>query len=118
MVNIRNSASCNVFKRVILKFIRPEPSQVFNVDSSEGLKVLTRIRLGLSHLADDKFRDNFQDSINFICSCGQELEASTHFLLHCSNYHCARQTLFTKINIIDSSILKQNDEVITKLALW
>ena len=31
-VNIRNSASCNVFKRVILKFTRPEPNQVFNVD--------------------------------------------------------------------------------------
>ena len=31
-VNIRNSVSCNVFKRVILKFTRPEPNQVFNVD--------------------------------------------------------------------------------------
>ena len=32
-----NSASCNVFKRVILKFTTPEANQVFNVDSSEGL---------------------------------------------------------------------------------
>ena len=63
-VNIRNSASCNVFKRVILKFTRPEPNQVFNVDSSEGLKFLTRIRLGLSHLVDHKFRHNFQDCVN------------------------------------------------------
>ena len=44
-VNIRNSASCNVFKKVILKLIRPEPSQVLNADSSEGLKFLKRIRL-------------------------------------------------------------------------
>ena len=44
-VNIRNSASCNIFEKVILKFIRPETNQVFNVDSSEGLKFLTRIRL-------------------------------------------------------------------------
>ena len=58
-VNIRNSTSCNVFKRVILKFIRPEPNQVFNVESSEGLKSLTKVRLGLSHLADHKFRHNF-----------------------------------------------------------
>ena len=63
-VNIHNSTSCNVFKRVILKFIRREPNQVFNVDSSEGLKFLTRIRLGLSHLADHKFRHNFQDCVN------------------------------------------------------
>ena len=80
-VNIRNSASCNFFKRVILKFTRPEPNQVFNVDSSEGLKFLTRIRLGLSHLADHKFRQNCQDCVNPVCSCGQEIETSTHFLL-------------------------------------
>ena len=60
-VNIHNSTSCNVFKRVILKFIRPEPNEVFNVESSEGLKFLARIRLGLSLLADHKFRHNFQD---------------------------------------------------------
>ena len=69
-VNICNSASFNVFKRVILKFIRPSPSQVINAESSEGLKFLTRIRLGLRFLADHKFRHNFQDCGNPICSCG------------------------------------------------
>ena len=88
---------------------------MFNVDSSEGLKFLTRIRLGLTHLADHEFRDNFQNCVNPICSCSQEIEISTYFLLHCSNYHCARQTLFDKVNKIDSTILKQNEQVITKL---
>ena len=96
-VNICNLAFCNVFKRVILKFTRPEPNQVFNVDSSEGLKFLTRIRLGLSHLADHKFRHNFQDCVNPVYSCGQEIETSTH-------YHCTRQTLFEKVKKIDSTI--------------
>ena len=45
-VNIPNSPFCNVFKKVMLKLIRPKPNQVFNIDSSEGLKLLTRIRLG------------------------------------------------------------------------
>ena len=39
-VNSRNLTSCNVLKKVILKFIRPEPNQVLNVDSSEGLASL------------------------------------------------------------------------------
>ena len=117
-VNIRNSAYCNVFKRVILKFIRPEPNQVFDLDNSEGLKFLTRIRLGLSRLVDHKFRHNFQDCVNSVCSCSQEIESSTHFLLHFSNYHCARQTLFEKVKKIDSSILNQNDQFITKLLLF
>ena len=103
------------FKKVILKIIRPEPNQKLNIDSSEGLKFLTRIRLGLSHLADHKFRQNFQDCVNPICSCGLEIETSTHFLNHCSNYDCARQTLFEKVSKIDSIMLKQNVQVITKL---
>ena len=113
-VNICNSASCNVFNKVILKIIRPKPSQVLNIDSSEGLKFLTRIWFGLSHLADHKFRQNSQDCINPICSWSQEIETSTHFLLHCFNYDCARQTLFEKVSKVDSIMLKQNDQVITK----
>ena len=68
--SIRNSASCNVFRRVILKFIKPEPNQVFDADSSEGLKCLARIRLELSHLVEGKFRPNFQRCVNTIRSCG------------------------------------------------
>ena len=79
--NICNAASCNVFQRVTLKFIRPKPNQVFNVDSSEGLKFRKRIRLQLSHLADHKFRHKFHNCIILICSCDQEIETSTHFLL-------------------------------------
>ena len=56
--------------------------------------------------------------IEQICSCGQEIEISTYFLLHCSNYHCARQILFEKVKKIDSSILNRNDQVITKLLLF
>ena len=113
-VNIRNSVSCNVFKRVILTLTRPEPNQVFNADRSQGLKFLTRITLGLSHLADHEFMKIFQYCVNPVCSCCQEIETSTHFLLDCPNYHCARQTLFEKVKKIDSSTLKQNDQVITK----
>ena len=58
-VNIRNSALCNVFKKIILKFIRHEPNQMFNVVSSDGLKFVTRRKLRLSHLADLKFRHSF-----------------------------------------------------------
>ena len=91
---------------------------MFNVESSEGLKFLTRIRLGLSHFAEHKFRHNFQDCINPTCSYSQETETSTHFLLHYSNYQCARQTLFKKIDKIDSTILMQKKKVITKLLLF
>ena len=47
----------------------------------EGLKLLTRMRLGLGYLADHKSRHNFQDCLNPICSCGHEIETTSHFLL-------------------------------------
>ena len=64
------------------------------------------MKLDLSHLAEHKFRHNFQDYLNPICSCSQDIETTSHFLLDCLNYRCARQTFFEKDNIIDSNILQ------------
>ena len=91
---------------------------MFNAYSNEGLKFFTRIRLGLNHLADQKFRHNFKDCIKPVCSCDQKIETSTHFFIHCSNYYCARQTLFEKVKKVDSSMLKPNDQFITKFLLF
>ena len=76
------------------------------------------MRLGLSHLANHKFRHNFQDCLNPICSCGQEIETTSHFLLHCLNFRCTRKTFFEKISLLDSNILQQNDLSITKDLLF
>ena len=46
---IRKSVSYEVFKNSLLKFIRPSPKSLFNVSDSLGIKLLTRLRLGLSH---------------------------------------------------------------------
>ena len=84
----------------MLKFIRPETNRISATQNFEGLKLLTRMRLGLSHLADQKFRNNFQDYLNPTCSFDQVIEATSHFLLHCLNYRCARKTFFEKLNLI------------------
>ena len=117
-INIRNSSSINVFKKELLKFIRPEPNSTYNINDIKGLKLLTRLRLGLSHLGDHKFRHNFQDCVSPMCYCGQDIETTTHFLLHCPNHHCARKTLFDKINQVSGTILRQSDSTITKILLF
>ena len=76
------------------------------------------MRLGLSHLADHKFRHNFQDCLNPICSCSHDIETKSHFLLHCLNYRCARKTFFEKINLFGCNILQQSDLPITKDLLF
>ena len=76
------------------------------------------MRFGLSHLDDHKFRHNFQDCLNLICSCRQEIETASHFLLHYLSYCCARKTFFEKFNLIDSNILQQSDLSATKDLLF
>ena len=73
-ISIRNSSSCHTFKNLILEFIKLEPNRLSSAQKLKGLKLLTRMRLGLSHLVNHKFRHNFQDCLKPICSCGQEIE--------------------------------------------
>ena len=86
----------------MLKFIRPKPNKISSTQNFEELKLLTRMRLGLSHLAEHKFSRNFQDYLNPVCSCGHEIETTSYFLLHCLDYCCARQHFLKKLT---SSIL-------------
>ena len=116
--DIRNSDSLNVFNLSFLKFVRPVANSVFDINNPYGLKLLTRLRLGLIHLRYHKFRHNFQDCINPICDCGLETETTTHFFLHFPLFRSARQSLLMYFKKIDESILKKHDEFITKTLLY
>ena len=76
---IRNSGSLSIFKKNLLNFIRPSANSIFNIHNPYGIKLLTRLRLGLSHLCDHKFRYCFQDTLNPLCDCGNDTETTTHF---------------------------------------
>ena len=47
---IRNAESVGIFKSNILKFIRPTPRSFSNCYNHKGIRLMTRLRLGLSHL--------------------------------------------------------------------
>ena len=80
------------------------PAEVYKVHHPKGLKLLTRLRLGLSNLREHKFRHNFNDTIDPFCLCGtNNLETSEHFLLHCPTYACLRRKLF--VNLRNNNIL-------------
>ena len=77
--NLRSTASLSVFKKNLLKFIRPSRNSVFNCHNCKEIKYLTRLRLGLSHLRQHKFKHSFQDTLNPFCSCGLDVDTNTHF---------------------------------------
>ena len=76
--SLRNPASYNVFKNSILKFMRPFPNKIFQCHNPKGVKLVTILRLGLSHLRGHKFKHSFQDTLNPICSCGLDIESTSH----------------------------------------
>ena len=57
--NIRSCSSFNIFKKNIQKFIRPSANSLFNCHNSKGIKFITRLRLGLSHLTEHKIKNLF-----------------------------------------------------------
>ena len=43
--------------------------QIYNCHSPKGIKLIARLRVGLSHLCKDKFKHSFQDTLNPIWKC-------------------------------------------------
>ena len=74
-------------KNNILKFIRPSPSNVFNCNNYKGIRLITWLRVGMSQLREHKFKHNFEDCLNPICSCGADIKSTSHFLLHCPTFN-------------------------------
>ena len=81
--SIRSSESLALFQKRILQFIRPTPNRTFNCHKPIGIKLITRLRLDLSHQRDHKFKHNFLDCLNPICYCAQDIETTVYYLLHC-----------------------------------
>ena len=115
--DIRNLPSYSIFRKYLLKIIRPSPNSLYGIHDPLGVQLLTRIRLGLSHLREHKFRHNFQDTLNPLCSCSLETENSNHFFLRCQNFNASRTTLLDELNIIEPSLvfLDENEFIRTIL---
>ena len=95
---LRNSASASIIKNDLLKFIRPKNATIYKIFDHIGLKLLTRLRVNLSHLRQHKFRHNFLDTLNPLCSCSLEVESTSHYLLRCSFYADKGKVLFGSIS--------------------
>ena len=101
-----------------MEFIRPSPNNIFDIYNAYGIKLLTKLRLGLSQLNDHKFKHGFNDTRNPICICGSDIQSINQFFLHCPEYCEARQTPFHNIQSIDKMLLSQNKSSLTHLLLY
>ena len=117
-LSIQNSESLSIFKKSILQFIRPSPSNTYNCFNTKGIKYVTRLRLGLSHLCDRIFKQGFLDALNLICNCGLDIETTCHYLLHCPSFINGRTLFLNDISRITKDALSSCEATFVKLFLY
>ena len=79
------------------------PNPIYGIHNPVGLKYLTRLRVGLSHLRLHKYLHKFKDTVSKFCSCSNSTpETVEHYLLHCPSYNVIRSDLFEKLKQIIS----------------
>ena len=116
--HLASSESFSIFRSRLLKQIRPLGNSIFNVSNTIGIQHLTRLRLGLSHLREHKFRHHFNDTLNPLCPCNSEVESVSHFFLHCHFFDNERIILMNEILNIDPDINLLDDISISNLLLY
>ena len=67
---------------------------------------------------EHKFKHSFQDTLNPICNCGNDVESAIHFFLHCSLYRNERRTLLNSLVNIDHTLLDNTEFSLTQILLF
>ena len=94
-----------IFQKALLNFYRPKECSVFNIFDPVGLKLLTRLRVNLSHLREHKFRHNFLDTL-------------IHFVVVIWRFTTIRKTLLDNIVDLIGTISNLSDDKLVNLLLY
>ena len=106
------------FRKKLVSFIKPTESKTFRNYDTLGIKLLNRLRVNLSHLNEYKFRHNFVDILNHLCSCSLETERTVQVFLYCGNYTDIHITLMDELNDIDNSITSRQPNELLRIILY
>ena len=91
---------------------------MLNIHNAVGITLLTRLRLGLSHLNEHRFNHKFQNCTSPECTCSFENKSTTHFFLHCHFYIPTRATLLNNLKEIVNNLLELSDQTVTEMLLY
>ena len=99
-------------------FKRPVQNTVFNIFDPKGLKLLTCLHLGFTHLNKHRFRHNFENCVNPLCSCSLEAEDTLHYLLHCHHFDQHRLDLRDSVKSILDNFESLSDDIKKEILLY
>ena len=83
---IKGATSFSLFKASLLKMGPSHAKSTYKFHNSVGIRLLMRLCLDLSHLNEHRFRHNFADFVNLLCSCSIKPETTLHFFLQYHNF--------------------------------
>ena len=89
-----------------------------NLHNPLGLKLQTSLTVGLSHLNEHRFNQNFENFRNPLYSCSLEVESTPYFFLHCYNFVNIKNNLLNKLYSINCDISNCSDSSLTELILY
>ena len=118
MLILKNAKSYMCCRNSLLKPGRPVQNPIFKVFNPLGIKFLTRLRLGLSHLNEHKFKHNFQNCLNSLCFCSLEVKSTIHFFLHCHLFDKFRQIVEETVAKIIKGISHLNNDSLVNLLMY
>ena len=113
---IRNAETCFLSKNAS-KFHKTHNS-TYKIYEPLGIKRVTRLRLGFSHLFEHKYRHNFADSLNPLRACSLETESTLHFFLRCQNYTTLHTALTNDLKNINDAIMSLNESDLLHVILY
>ena len=63
-------------------------------------------------------KHGFQDKLNPLCSCRNDVESTEHLLLQCPQYFNKRRTLLSTLGNFNYSLLGKTSNFLTHFAFW
>ena len=93
-------------KKLLTSIITSLENDRYGIYNLLGVKLLNRLRLGFSH----KFRHNFADTLNPLCSCSRKTEDTEHYFLHSQNNLSFRTAFVNDLNNINTAIASVNSK--------
>ena len=117
-LQLHNEKSFKKFRNILHKLGQPTPDLIYGIHHPLGLKLVTRLRLGLSHLNENRFKHNFKNCINPLCTCSLEVESTKHFFLHCQYYSALCISFLDDLNNISPQFALFPEDMFVKTLLY
>ena len=103
----------------LLKHSRPTAPTIYNIYEPIGLKLISRLRLGSSHLKKNKFKLNFQDCLNPLRAFSLETwRLFPELFLQCRFFTNISPALLRELQLVDPNIEKSGDNEMVWLLLY